>query len=141
MQVQRLDKRGYVTLLATIVVTFLGMGLALSLIERSGVSQTATLVLERSFYARNYADACAEKALLSITQTESFSGTQDFDFDHGTCTYSVVPEVNQSTVESIGRADQVIRKVRVMAQTNTVVGQSGTTTQIATIEWSEVADF
>jgi hypothetical protein len=116
------------------------MALAFSLVERSGLSAGGIQVLERSFHARNYADACAEEALRLITTEESYSGDGSFSFDKGSCEFSINAEGTTSEIASRGESEETIRKVYVTVET-IAPEEEGEPVAIASIEWDEVADF
>jgi hypothetical protein len=138
MEVQR-QNRGYITLLATLVVSIFGMAVAFSMVYRAGLSANSAEILERSFQARNFADTCAEQALLTITQNESYSGSGSVDFGIGDCEFRVTASGSESIIESGGNAGEAVRKVKVIVGTNVVEG-SGTTTITSTV-WTEPAEF
>lgn len=133
--------KGFVTLLATLIVSAFGIALASSLLYQSGNSAISTAVLERSFEARAYTDACAEQALFNIEQSELYTGSGTLEFEQGSCEFEVSADEGESIVESSGFADTAVRKVRVIATTELVVSELSTTTLITGVEWSEPADF
>jgi len=126
--------RGYVALLAVLVVGAIGIVVVTSvLLLGLGASRTSAAV-ERSYQAKAYANACAEEALREVRASSSFSGAGGLSIGNGSCAYTVTVGVGpQRTVEATGTAETVIRKVEVeVSSLNPLLEISS---------WQEVADF
>jgi hypothetical protein len=133
---------GYITLLATLIVSILGVAVAFSALLIGGDTADVILKLEQSFEAHAYADACAESGLLALTGEESFSGSDSMTFSAGDCDYTVeTVSATESVLESSGSSGSVIRKVKVTATVEHTVTEMGTTTSIIDAVWQEPADF
>ena len=152
MQQQRLDKtqsvtplhgqRGYVTLLAALIVIVVGVSLTASLLLSGGSGAFRASALEQTLEARAYADACAEKGLMEVRDNILFSGSGTLGLTDGSCSYSVTAAgETASTVQSTGYAESAVRKVRVDVTTNIMVTESGTSTEIVDANWEEVSDL
>ncbi len=135
-------ERGYVTLLAALIVIVVGISLTASLLLSGGGGSLRASALEQTIEARAYADSCAENGLYDIRANLLFSGSGELSLPNGSCSYEVTLENETSSlIESTGYAESAVRRVRVGVSTNILVTESGTSTQITNIDWEEVADF
>jgi len=132
-------QRGYVTLLAALIVIAAGGMLVEALLLWGGNRAQSARVMQQSFEARTYANACAEEALLAIIEEGSSSGSDSFV--QGECAYEISGAELERDIESTGTSGSVVRRVHVVAQIEITVGEMGTSTTITSAIWREVADF
>jgi hypothetical protein len=128
------NPRGYVALLAVLVVGAIGIAVVTSvLLLGLGASRTSAAV-ERSDQAKGLANACAEEGLREIRASFSFTGGAGLSFGNGSCTYTVTSGTGpRRTVQATGTAGTVIRKVEVEVRRQNPL--------IVIDSWQEVADF
>lgn len=127
--------KSFVTLLAVIVIGTVGAGVASSLIFLSTGNIKVIGHVVESQRAKNYADACAEKALNSIKLDTNYQGNETISFTDGKC--YVMPIINAGsqnpTIRVEGDSVDVKRKIEIsLEQTNP---------QIKVGRWEEVPDF
>ena len=133
-------KNGYATLLATLIVSAFAAGVSLMLITSGAGDARVAQAHESSYRTQAFADACVEEALLLIKEGDGYAGADTLLFDGGACEFAVVVGAGESTVEAEGTANDAVRRVRVVAQTQ-VVGGVSTTTAITSVDWQEGAEF
>ena len=126
--------RGFVSLIAVIIVGAVGLSVAVFLLLNGIDSMRASFAGEQSSQARALADACAEHALGLIREQTSYTGTDGLTLGGGTCTYIVTSQGGQNrTITSTGTVAAMIRKVRIVID--------AITPDITIASWQEVADF
>lgn len=128
------EPRGYVALLAVLVVGAVGVAVVTSVILLGIGSARTSASVERSGQAKGLANACVEEALQQIRDSTPFSGTATLTFGLGSCTYTVTNTGGANrTIDSSGTAATVVRKVKVL------ITQINPTITVAS--WQEVADL
>lgn len=141
MEAPPLAKRGFVTLLATLVVTVFGMAFTFMVLNQSGWAAGTAGIVERSLHARNYAYACVEFALFQIVSGEVYETEGRWDFTSGECEFNIQLGENEHRIQSTGISEEAVRRSLVTVTTDTDVTESGTTTTILSTQWSENEQF
>jgi len=126
-------ERGYVALLAVLIIGATSLAIGLTLLTTGMDSQRAALVTQQSAQARNLAGACAEEALQQIYTTASFTGTNGLSQGYGSCSYTVTNAGGDNrVVDASGSVSGVVRKIKVYVTI--------TSASISITSWQEVAD-
>lgn len=130
-----LDKKnGYITLMSVLIVSSIGVSIALSLVLLGLGSSKSSLALERSTEARGLANACAEQALQEIRNSTAYTGTGNLTLGQGTCVYTVTDMGAETRlITATGQVNETIRKLKI---TIDVINP-----QINISSWQELADF
>ncbi len=127
-------KKGFITLLAVLVIGAIGLVVATSLLLLGLGSLRTSFAIEQSKQTRSLADACAEEALRRIRESTPFTGSVILNLGQGSCSYTVVSTGGQNrTITATGTVDNNIRKVRV------TINKINPT--INTTSWEELASF
>ena len=127
--------KGYITLIAVIIVGAIGVVIATSLLLL-GTSYTKTsFAIEQSGEAKLLANACCEEALEQIRLSTGYTGTNTLNFGTGkSCTYIVTAQTGENrTITSASNVNNTIRKVKITLDK--------ITPKINITYWQEVADF
>jgi hypothetical protein len=127
-----MNQKGYIAIISAVVISFLIMGVALTLsftgfFNRSNISNSEFKKMSNSL-----AEACASTALFKIAENKDYLGNESVTVDNNTCSIM--------TIESLG--EQKIIKTTATVQnstTNLKVTIDKTTLQIAS--WEEVPTF
>ena len=126
--------RGFVSLIAVIIVGAVGLSVAVFLLLNGIDSMRASLVGEQSSQARALADACVETSLELIREQTSYTGNGELTLGEGNCAYAVTSQGGQlRTITSTGTVAAMVRKVRIVID--------AITPDITIASWQEVADF
>ena len=130
----RENERGYVTLLSVLIGGTVTTAIAVTLLLLGIASSRTVLALQNSNEAKAFAYACAEEALGRIRMSSAFSGTGNFVFGRGTCSYAVLTTGGQGrVVQATGIAGVAVRKVEVIVNQIRPAIVAGS--------WQEVVDF
>ena len=107
-------ERGYIALMAVLVVGAASLAIASALLVTATDSQRSTLVNQQSAQARSLASACGEEALQQIHDDTSFTGTNNLSLGQGSCTYTFTNTGgNNRTITASGTVGNVVRKIQV----------------------------
>lgn len=126
------QEKGYVALLAVLIIGAAALAISLALLTAGADSQRSALIELRSKQARSVAIACGQEALQQIHDNIAFTAsnislTQGAD----SCTYSVTATSgNARTIATSATAGNVVRK----AQAYVTIGSSS----ISITSWQEV---
>ena len=82
-------EKGYILLTSVLIVTAVGLTIALALIVLGLGTAKNSLNVSQYNQAKALANGCAEKVLQEIRNSSSFSGNGTFVFDEGSCIYTV----------------------------------------------------
>ena len=125
--------KGYIALLAVLVVGAASLAIATALLLTAADSQRSTLISQESAEARSLATACAEEAIQQIHDNTSFTGTNGLTLGQGTCSYTVTnPGGSSRTVTASGTVNTTIRRLQI----SITVGASS----LSVSSWQEVAN-
>lgn len=129
--------RGFVTLVAVLVVGALGLSIAVAILLLGLGASRSSFTSEQSAQARALANACVEAALMQIRNSQSFIGTNSLVFNQGSCLYGVTNTGGQNRlVNTTGTVSTtvpyVIRKARVTLD--------AVSPKINITSWQEVPD-
>ena len=125
-------QRGYIALLAVMIVGTAATAIALALLTIGADSQRAALIEQQSKQARALAVACGEEALQQIHDNAAFSGTNNLSLGQGTCSYTVVVTSGTvRTVTAVGTVGNVARNLQI----SVTIG----TSSISITSWQEVS--
>ena len=130
---RKVDNKGYVALITVLIISALGLAIAISLLLIGiGASQTS-FVLEQSNQARSLANTCSEEALERIRRNSTYTGSTSLTLTYGNCSYTVIDlGGTDREIQSTGTVDTVVRKEQVFLD------------QVAPVNitlWQDVADF
>jgi len=127
------DERGYVALMAVLIVGAAATAIGLTLLTTAMDQGRAALITQQSAQARDLADACGEEALQQIYTSASFTGTNSLSQGQGGCNYTVTNiGGNNRVIDTIGTVGTVVRKIKIYVTI--------TSTSISITSWQEVAD-
>jgi hypothetical protein len=133
MVTQNKTSPGYVALLAVLVMGAVTLASGLALLMSGTDNQRTALVDQQSAQARGLAAACAEKALQTIHDTTTYTGSSTETIDTQTCSYTVTSTgTNTRIVDSFSTIDNATRRVKVYVTIST--------TSISVTSWQEVGD-
>ena len=127
------SQKGYVVLMAVILITTISLLIAVSLLTFGSVSSKSSTTLEQSAQSRGLADACMETALRQLRVNFNFSGTGNLTLTSGTCQYNVIRQGSNRIVQASGTVGTLTRK----AVSN--ISRSGS--RLVVNSWQEVGDF
>lgn len=137
MHQHRSDKRsesGYIVLISVLVVSAVGVSVALAVIQFGLGSSRSSFALEQSAQSRSLVNACADEALEQIRENSSFSGNGSLTLGQGTCAYSVVNLGGENRfITASGTVGTIVRKSQISIDALNPV--------INILSWQEVADF
>ncbi|HLD20242.1 MAG TPA: hypothetical protein VJB93_03295 [Patescibacteria group bacterium] len=132
---QQGSDNGYTMLLAVLITTAVGAGIAGTVLLSGLGTSRSGLVTQQSMQARSLGNACAEEALQKLRESLYYSGDEILTFSAGSCQILPISGTGNTnrTVETTGSVGTVIRKVRiVIAQVHPTISLSS---------WLEVGDF
>ena len=110
------SERGYIALLAVLIVGAATTAIALTLLMTGVDSQRSTAISQQSVQARNLAFTCGQEALQQIHDNGSFTGSNPLSMGQGSCTYTVTnPGANIRNIISVGTVGGVSRKINATA--------------------------
>lgn len=113
--------KGFVTLLSVVVLGAIGLSITTSLLLFGAGSSHTSIVRMRSLQAKVFANACAEEALQKLRESVYYQGNETLIFSGGSCDIQSIPiggiGNNGRTVQVIGKAGSVERRVRVIIST------------------------
>jgi hypothetical protein len=125
-------QRGYIALLAILVIGAASLAIATALLVTATDSQRFTLVVQQSSQARALAATCVEQALQAMHDNTSFTGTNNLSLGAGSCTYTVTNLGGSSRqIDTSGTVGNVVRRIQVYA----TIGASS----ISITSWQEVS--
>ena len=116
-------KKGYVTLISTIIVGAVGVAVAISLLLLGLGSSRTSLVLIQSGQAKALVNACVENAMLQVSLSSTYSGNGSLTIGGNTCSYVVTKNGNNTAVTASGTVGTVLRKVNLTLDSNGALWQ------------------
>jgi len=125
-----MNQRGYIALLAILIVGAATTAIALALLTTGIDSQRSAIVFKGAVQARQLANACAEEALQVLHDNTSSTVSGNLTLSTGSCTY-VIANTGTSTrsITATGTSNSVVRKLSV----GVTIGASS----ISVASWSE----
>lgn len=106
--------KGYVALMAVLVVGAASVAIATALLQTATDSQRTTIANQHSVLARQLAFACGEIALQVVHDNTSFTGTAGGAIAGGSCTYTVTNTGgNNRTITTVGTYSTSTRRVQI----------------------------
>jgi hypothetical protein len=128
------NNKGYVALISVIIVSGVGLAIALSILQLGAGSQRNGKVIEQSSQAKGLANACAEAALQKILDSPPFTGSQGLTLGQGSCSYAVLNNGGENrTINASGTVGTIVRKVK--------ISLTQIIPQLNISSWQEAADF
>lgn len=128
-----INSRGYITLVAVIIVGAVGVSVSLSLLWLGAGTSRSSLARQQSDQAKALANTCAEEALRQIRDSTPYSGTGNLTLGQGTCTYTVTVGSGEArTITASGTVGTIKRKIS--------ISLTAINPQIVVSSWQEVAD-
>lgn len=107
-------QKGYITLIAVIVVGALATAVGIAFLSRGITSSKNTISLEASIRAHINADTCAERALEQIRTATSDINPGRITFDDGSCSYTIRDNGGAGrTISAMGISGTGIQKISV----------------------------
>jgi len=126
--------RGYITLMSVLIISAVGLAIAIFLILFGLGSSRSSFAIEQSNQAKALANACAEEALQQIRGLTSYIGSGNLTLGRGVCGYTVTSQGSQNrTITASGTVGTIIRKVNIII--------NDIEPKIQVVSWQEVADF
>ncbi|MEO6729460.1 MAG: hypothetical protein ABIM99_06080 [Candidatus Dojkabacteria bacterium] len=127
MAVKKNNKKAYVTLISVIILGAISILVLTTTIAIDTESIFATDVMDQGKQAKAFADTCAERAIDSLKQNNTYTGTETVNFTSGSCTLGAVSGSGNSNrvFLSTGIFKNATRKVSVTVTTvnpTTVIG-------------------
>jgi hypothetical protein len=108
------DRRGIITILSTLIVAAIGLGIAISLLLTSTDVLRTAQILTASHEARALADACAEHALNKLRLSKSYTGDELLTFPRGQCQINALTGTgNVRTITAQADVASSTRRVRI----------------------------
>ena len=115
-------ERGYVALIAVLVIGAVSTAIAVTLLVAGADSQRSALISMQASQARLLASTCAEEALQQIHDSTSFTGTNNMSLGQGSCTYTVTNAGGANrTVNATGTVGDVDRRVTLSISVGSVI--------------------
>jgi hypothetical protein len=131
--VVRADQKGYVAILAVLIIGAASLAISLALLTAGADSQRGTLITQQSAQARSLATSCVEEALQQMHDNTAFTGTNSLSLGQGSCSYTVTNTGSTGrTVDASGTVSNVVRKAKVYVTI--------TSSSISITSWQEVGD-
>jgi len=128
------QRNGYITLISVMVVSAVGLSIAVSLILLGIGAGKNSQSQEYMVQARGLSNACAELALLQVRNSNAYIGTTNVTLGAGECSYTVSSSGGANReIQSTGTVKGVVRKVKVL------INQLTPTLNVSS--WQEVVDF
>lgn len=111
---QKINTKGYITLLSVLVVGAIGTAVTASLILLGLASSSNSFTYQQMHQAKSLANACAEEALEEIRGLSSFVGTGTLSLGLGACTYEVTNTGGESRlIKTSGTVGTAVRKTSI----------------------------
>ncbi len=128
------QQEGYITFMSILIVSVVGIAVAVSLISLGlGISRTS-FALEQSNQTKGITNACVEEALQEIRNSTQFTGSGNLTLTQGACSYTVTSQGGQNrTITASGTVNNITRRVEV------IIDQINPTIQV--VSWQEVDSF
>lgn len=129
-----INKKGYVALFGVIIIGALALVIGLSFMAWALNSTKSSRDYNSSQQAKALANACAEQALLEISNSTSYTGSTTLTIGSGQCTY-VVSNLGGSNrqINASGTINSVTRRAKIL------IDQVSPSINITS--WEELADF
>ncbi len=128
------NNHGFVTLIAVMVISAVGLSIALSLLLLGLGADRSSLVLSYAKEAESLAISCAEESLESIRKNISYTGTVNLTVGNGTCSSTVINTGGEGReIQATGIVDTTYARTRILI--NVVSNNINITT------WERVATF
>ncbi|MEK7608463.1 MAG: hypothetical protein AAB495_02700 [Patescibacteria group bacterium] len=109
-----MKNKGFITLASVLVISAVGLSIALSLVLLGLGSSRTSFALNQSIQARGLANACAEESLRKVKNSLLFVGTSTLTLPGGTCVYAVTNTGGQArAITTSGQVGAIIRKVNI----------------------------
>jgi hypothetical protein len=109
-----MKERGYVALLAVLIVGAVATAIGVTLLIIGVDSQRSASVITRSIQARSLASTCAEQALQVIHDDTNYTGSGNLILAGGTCSYTVTNTGGATrSIALTGTMDTVLRRATV----------------------------
>ncbi|MEK7648951.1 MAG: hypothetical protein AAB400_03470, partial [Patescibacteria group bacterium] len=110
----RYATRGFVSLIAVIIVGAIGMAVAVALLLSGTDATRQSFTEEQSAQSGALRDACIEEALARIKNSSSYTGSDTLTLGAGSCTFTVASQGGQlRTITSTGTVGSIVQKARV----------------------------
>ena len=124
------DNRGAISLMVVLFVMLIGSIILVGMLAMTLDVARSSQLLTRQAQAYSLAELCVEEAIYELYSTSATSGSNDFTFDEGSCTYSIVNA--GAEIQSIAEVNGTVSKVRVM-----VAGAPN----VGIVAWEKVTTF
>jgi len=125
-----MNQRGYIALLAILIVSAATTAIALALLTTGIDSQRGSMAFKSGIQARQLASACAEEALQVLHDNTSSTASSSLSLSTGNCTYNISSTGSSTrSITTSGTVNSVIRKLTVSV---TISSSS-----ISIVSWSE----
>ncbi|MCK5461074.1 hypothetical protein KAI58_03755 [Candidatus Gracilibacteria bacterium] len=135
-QKNRIQKKGYVTLIAVLIVGVVVFAISTAVVLMGLDMSRTSFSLEQSFQTKRMANLCVETALEEIRKQTTFAiENEQINFTpQGNCVYTVIVNSGENrTIEVIGTLGEVVSKIQIEID--------AINPYIHIDSWQEVADF
>lgn len=106
-QVYAKNRRGYITLISTLIVAAIATTIVTVLILTGLDASRSSKTVENGRVAYNLANACIEYALQQIRDDDAFVGSGNLTFGINSCSYSVTDDGGEArTIDGIGSTEK-----------------------------------
>lgn len=125
-----MNQRGYIALLAVLIVGAATTAISLALLTTGTDSQRTSIAFRGGVQARQLASACAEEALQVLHDNTSSTASGNLTLSTGSCTYTITNTgTSTRSITATGTSNSVVRKLTV----GVTIGASS----ISVASWSE----
>jgi hypothetical protein len=134
------NNNGYVALMSVLVISAVGMVIAVSLLVTSMLYQRSNFSLEEGYRANSLAKACLNIALEKISFNSLYIGDESINFENDHCEIlPLIKEGDTYTIYSKGIAGLSEKKNKIIVVRIEDIDTFEVSMQIE--YWKEVADF
>ncbi len=129
------NRKGFAAIVSVMIVGGIGVAVSVGLLLLGVSSMKTSESMENSAKARYIADACGEYALESLRKNHQYGGSEQLNFDYGTCEIKPIISVggDQRTVQVESNVGTVKRRIQINVVVLSPVMEYDS--------WSEVSDF
>ena len=135
MRMMRRSRSGYVFLISVLVIGVIAVDMILSLTLLGIAAEHSGLTVQRAAQADEYAQSCAEQALLALRADPTYDGGTQVSFDDGTC--SILHTGGSGTADRAlcieGRSGKTVRRLE--------IGIARLFPSVAISSWKQVRSF
>lgn len=134
------NNRGYVALMSVLIVSAVGVMIAISLLTLGISYQRSSFILEQSYSAEAIANACSNVALEKIRLDAMYMGGETINFGANYCNIlSIIKNIDVYTINTEGVVGSILRKNKIVVSRSVDIDTGAVFLVIDS--WQDVADF